>query len=150
MIGIIYNTKMRPKIVLDTSVLIAALGSRNGASHRILQMVGRGRFGIALSVPLVLEYEEVAQRLAGTVGLGHGDIDVVLDYLCSVADRRGIFFLWRPVLKDPRDDMVLEVAVEAGCGHIVTHNVRDFTGAETFGISVVTPGAFLRALEEPE
>jgi predicted nucleic acid-binding protein len=111
-------------------------------------MVGLGRFEIALSVPLVLEYEDVAKRLASSVGLKQADIDVVLDYLCSVADRRGIFFLWRPVLRDARDDMVLEVAVEAGCDHIVTHNVRDFDGADRYGIGVITPGEFLRRLEE--
>ena len=138
------------KVVLDTIVLISALRSRNGASYRILQMVGLGGFEIALSVPLVLEYEEVARRLARSVGLRHGDVDAILDYLCSVADRRGIFFLWRPVLNDPQDDMVLEVAVEGSCHHIVTHNVRDFAGAESFGIGVVTPGAFLRMLEEPK
>lgn len=141
---------MASKVVLDTNVVISALRSRQGASFRVLQMVGLGRFEIALSVPLVLEYEEVAKRVAPIVGLRDSDIDVILDYLCSVADRRGIYFLWRPVLKDPQDDMVLEVAVEGGCDHIVTHNVRDFEGAERFGIRVVTPGAFLRFLEEPK
>lgn len=148
MIGITYNTNAAMRVVLDTNVLISAMRSRHGASYRVLRLVGLGRFEIIVSVPLVLEYEAVAKRLAQAVGLSHDDIDVILDYLCSVADRRGIFFLWRPVLKDPRDDMVLEVAVEAGCDHIVTHNVRDFVGAEVFGISVVTPGAFLRSLEE--
>jgi putative PIN family toxin of toxin-antitoxin system len=141
---------MGPKVIIDTNVLIAALRSRRGASFRVLEMVGRENFEIALSVPLVLEYEEVAKRHARSIGLRHSEIDVILDYLCSVADRRGIFFLWRPVLKDSQDDMVLEVAVEAGCDFIVTHNVRDFDGAERFGIRVVTPSNFLRLLEGPK
>ena len=50
------------------------------------------------------------------------------------------------MLKDPRDDHVLEVAVEAGCSAIVTHNVRDFAGAEQFGIKIVSPGEYLRSI----
>lgn len=76
------------------------------------------------------------------------DIDDVLDYMCRVGNRRQIFFLWRPYLKDPRDDHVLELAVEANCDFIVTHNVRDFAGAERFGIRVVRPREFLRIIGE--
>jgi len=64
----------------------------------------------------------------------------------SVARKHIIHFLWRPFLKDPQDDHVLELAVEAGCGFIVTHNVRDFSGSERFGIRVVTPRAVLRVI----
>ncbi len=138
---------MRRRVVLDTNVVVAGLRSRNGASFRILELVGSGRFEIVVTVPLVLEYEDVLERMARGLGLRHADIDAVLDYLCRVADRRGIFFLWRPILRDPRDDMVLEAAVEAGCDHIVTHNVRDFAGCERFGIRAVTPGRFLASLE---
>jgi predicted nucleic acid-binding protein len=56
--------------------------------------------------------------------------------LCSIAVRHEIFFLWRPVLRDPRDDMVLELAVAAGCESIVSYNRRDFKAAERFGIQV--------------
>ena len=54
-----------------------------------------------------------------------------------------IFFLWRPFLRDPDDDLVLELAVEAGCAYIVTHNLRDFEGVERFGLRAVTPKRFL-------
>lgn len=107
-------------------------------------MLGRGVFETAVSVPLVLEYEEIAKRVAPEVGLSHEDIDNLLDYLCHVSDCRRVFFLWRPWLKDPSDDLVLEVAVEANCGFIVTHNRRDFAGVEHFGIRVVTPQKLLR------
>lgn len=137
---------MAPSVVLDTNVLIAGLQSRRGASFRVLQLVGTGAFELNLSVPLVLEYEEVAKRRARSLGLTVADIDAVLDYLCSVARHRAIFFLWRPFLKDPRDDMVLEVAVEAGCDVIVTFNTRDFAGAERFGLRVCTPREFLQHL----
>ena len=145
--GITYNTNMKPKIVLDTNVFISALRSRNGASFQVLQLVGTGRFDLVLSVPLFLEYEDVAKRQSRTLGLRHSAIDDILDYLCSVGELREIFFLWRPYLKDPLDDMVLEAAVEAGCEFIVTHNIKDFSGVGRFGLKAIRPGAFLRELE---
>ncbi len=107
-----------------------------------------GAFDINISVPLIVEYEDAARRIAREVGLTHADLDDILDYICSVGRRRQIHFLWRPFLKDPRDDHVLELAVEAGCGFTVTHNVRDFSGSEQFGVRVVTPKAFLRIIGE--
>lgn len=135
-----------PRVVLDTNVLVAGLRSRQGASFRILGEVGRGKFEIALSVPLVLEYEDALLRHAPVTGLSRRDVDVTLDYFCSVAHLQTIFFLWRPLLPDPKDDLVLELAVAAGCRTVVTHNVKDFRGAESLGVSARRPGAFLKAI----
>lgn len=137
---------MRP-VVLDTNVLVAALRSKNGASFQLLRMVGtRAPFQPCLSVPLVLEYEAALRK---SLGAEDERIDPVLDYLCQVSDLREIFFLWRPFLRDPGDEMVLEVAVSAQASVIVTHNVRDFDGVETrFGIRVLTPGDFLMEVRE--
>lgn len=147
--GITYDTTMAMGVVLDTNVLIAGLRSRNGASFRVLSLTGRSRrFGIHLSVPLVLEYESVAKRMSRTFGLTHGDVDDVIDYLCSVADLHDVFYLWRPTLKDPGDEMVLELAVAAGCAVVVTHNVGDYAGADRFGVDVLTPVRFLRRIGE--
>ncbi len=74
------------------------------------------------------------------------DVHDIIDYVCSVATRQEIFFLWRPQLRDPGDDLVLELAVAADCDTIVTHNLRDFGGADRFGIRVVNPGTFLNEL----
>jgi predicted nucleic acid-binding protein len=71
-----------------------------------------------------------------------------VDYLCSIGHPQEIHFLWRPTLRDPRDEFVLELAVAARCDTIVTHNLRDFAGAKPFGIKVVTPATFLRLIEE--
>jgi len=131
------------RIVLDTNVLIAGLRSRRGAAFRLLTFTGSGHFDIAVSVPLVLEYEAVAKAQSRATGLTAREIDEILDYLVSVADCRSIFFLWRPHLKDPRDDMVLELAVEAECQYIVTYNQRNFAGADRFGVRIVTPREFL-------
>jgi putative PIN family toxin of toxin-antitoxin system len=132
-------------VVLDTSVLIAGLRSATGASFAVLEGVG-GKFELNISVPLVLEYEAVTKRLARELGLTFEDIDNLLDYLCSVAHHRLIYYLWRPVLPDPNDDLVLELAVESNADYLVTHNIRDFAGSERFGVRVVTPRDFLGIL----
>lgn len=135
-----------PVAVLDTNVLVAGLWSRTGASFRVLELVYEGRIRPVLSVALVVEYEMVLKRRAGELGLQPRDIDILLDHLCDVGHRQMIHFLWRPTLRDPRDELVLELAVAAGCSHLVTHNVRDFAGAERFGVTVIRPGAYLRTI----
>ena len=134
-------------IVVDTNVLYSGLYSSHGASFLLLEQIGiNRRIQIHLSVPLVLEYEEVLKRNARVLGLKYQEIDDVIDYLCSVAQLHKIFFLWRPVLKDPDDDMLLELAVEARCDRIDTHNTKDFGGIERFGPSAVTPRHFLKEI----
>ena len=137
---------MHHHVILDTNVLIAGLRSRRGASFAVLERLATNDFEISVSVPLVLEYEAVARRQSRELGLTHDEIDTVLDFLCRVAHHRQIFFLWRPFLRDPNDDMVLEVAVEAGCTHLITFNLRDFAGIEQFGLRAITPAQFLTLL----
>jgi predicted nucleic acid-binding protein len=114
--------------------------SRRGASYAVLSLVGTGRFEIAVSVPLMLECEEVLLRQTGR---NRKVVSDVIDYLCAVGKQQSIFFLWRPCLPDPDDDMLLELAVAAGCDAIVTHNRRDFGPARQFGLEVLTPAEFL-------
>ncbi len=137
------------RVVLDTNVLVAAMRSNRGASHRLVQMIGLAApFQLTVSVPLVLEYEMVLKRRTDLTG---EEAEALVDYLCQVADRREIYFLWRPFLRDPADEMVLEVAVGAEAECIVTHNVRDFAGVEErFGVRVMRPGAFLLEMEAKE
>ncbi len=137
-----------PQIVMDTSVFVAALRSRRGASYKLLALIDSGKFVANVSVPLVLEYEDAAKRLIGQITLTARDIDHILDYICVVARHHVIFYLWRPFLKDPKDDMVLELAVSARCDFIVTYNQRDFEGVEQFGISVLTAKEFLQKIGE--
>ena len=94
-------------------------------------------------MPLFIEYESVARRTGNDVGLTENDIDAILDYILSQSNIREIFYLWRPFLKDPKDDLVLEVAVESRSEYIITFNKRDFRGVEKFGIKVVTPQEFM-------
>jgi putative PIN family toxin of toxin-antitoxin system len=140
---------MPVQIVIDTNVFVSALRSNRGASFRLISLVGSDdRFEINVSVPLILEYEDAALRAARRFGLTVKDISDIVDYICSVANRRQIHFLWRPLLRDPNDDMVLEVAVEATCKYIITFNARDFGTAKRIGIGILTPGEFLRSIGE--
>ena len=116
----------------------------------MLSLVGRSNFEINLSVPLVLEYEDAARRGRWKGKLKQVYIDDLLDYLCKVANSRQIHFLWRPRLKDPKDEMVLELAVASAAYAIITYNKKDFKAAEEFGVNVQTPGAFLELLGENE
>ena len=138
----------RYQVVLDTNVIVTALRSKLGASYKLLSLLGSARFEINLSVPIVLEYEDAAKRLIGDSRLNEPDIDAVIDYLCSVAHLREIHFLWRPFLKDPKDDMVLELAVASQCDYIVTYNSSDYQGIHQFGIQTITSRDFLELIGE--
>jgi putative PIN family toxin of toxin-antitoxin system len=135
-----------PLVVLDTNVLVSATRSRYGASFEIVSRVGTEAFDIAVSVPLVLEYEDALMRSLPATSLDETDVRDIIDYLCSVAVRQEIFFLWRPFLKDPGDDLVLEAAVAADCDFIVTYNLRDFAGIDRFDLRALSPGDFLNEL----
>ena len=139
---------MAISIVLDTCVFISALRSSQGASFKLLSAIDNEKFDLYLSVPLILEYEAVAKRESRAIGLTHTDIEDIIDYLCLMGKHRQIHFLWRPNLKDPADDFVLELAVESECNYIVTHNVKDFKGAEKFQLDVLTPQKFLKLIGE--
>jgi putative PIN family toxin of toxin-antitoxin system len=134
-------------VVLDTSVLVAAWRSRLGASFALLEHLRDGSFEIAVSVPLVLEYESALLRHLST-GQRRADVLALVDYLCATARHQTIFFLWRPLLRDPKDDMVAELAVASRASAIVTHNKRDFLEAERLGPRVLAPAQFLLQLSE--
>lgn len=136
---------MKRDIVLDTNVLLTALTSSRGTSHRLVRMIGSDRFQLHVSTPLVAEYESVLKR--GRLTLSDAQIDDVIDFICVRATHHQIFYLWRPTLKDPDDDFVLELAVKAGA-NIVTWNESDFKRAASFGIRAVTPRQFLEQLEK--
>jgi putative PIN family toxin of toxin-antitoxin system len=139
---------MKPyETVMDTSVLIAALRSRRGASFELLRLVGDDRWRLHLSTALLLEYEEVARREAQQFWLHPDRIEDVLAFLAATGREHAIRFRWRPFLPDPNDAFILELAFAAHADYIVTHNIRDFAGAERFGLEAVTPAQLLFKLQ---
>ena len=138
-----------PSIVIDTNVLVSALRSRQGASFALLRRLLDKRFAVVISVPLMMEYESVLLRPA-MVPLTTRQVGDVLDTVCAVAREQAIHFLWRPQLRDASDDMVLETVVNGRVDFLVTHNVRDFSGAHTFDVKVMTPHEFLSVIEGAE
>ena len=136
------------QIVIDTSVIVSAIRSNKGASHKLLTLLGDPRFQFNLSAPLVFEYEDAVRRIPLAMRANDAAIDELIDSICALGNHRTIYFLWRPTLPDASDDFVLELAVESQSDCIITHNRRHFRGAETFGVAVVTPGEFLRLIGE--
>jgi putative PIN family toxin of toxin-antitoxin system len=130
------------RIVFDTNVLVAAFRSRRGASRRWLESVLREEHVALVSVPLILEYETVLTRpeQLEASGLDVEQVGRFLDGLCSVAEPVEIMNLWRPLLRDPDDEMVLETAAFGRADLLLTFNVRDFAGAEQFGVKASRPG----------
>ncbi len=135
-------------VVLDTNVLVSGLRSALGASNAVVRRLAQGDFRIAVSTALCLEYEEVLNRPGLLGSYSSHQITAFLDSICAVAEESYIYFKWRPFLPDPKDDLVLECALAAGATHIVTHNGKDFRGAEALGISIVTPGQLLSILQQ--
>jgi putative PIN family toxin of toxin-antitoxin system len=141
---------MKPlRVVIDTNVLVAGLKSRRGASFALLQRLGGPHFIPLLSPSLCVEYEDVLTRPGMIYGFSAVDAGDFVDYMVSVSEECRVYFLWRPWLPDPKDDLVLEVALAGGASHIVTHNIRDFAGADRLSIAVVTPNQFLKYLPTP-
>ena len=132
--------------VLDTTVLVAALRSKHGASNAVLQRLARGQFRPAVSTALCLEYDDVLHRPGMVPAYTAQQITEFVDSILSSAQEAYIYFQWRPFLRDPDDDFVFECALAAGATHIVTFNQADFAGVSAFGIAVVTPGEFLHIL----
>jgi putative PIN family toxin of toxin-antitoxin system len=138
------------RIVLDTDVMIAAIRSDSGASRQLIRLCLQQRCTLLISVPLVVEYEAVMTRPEhlATAGLTASDVGSLLDAIVMVGKPVRLAFLWRPMLKDPNDDMVLETAVNGQAHRIVTFNRRDFGNvAQRFGIAVCLPGETLGVLE---
>jgi len=136
------------QIVLDTNIIYSALRSKRGSSYRLLSLLESPKFEINLSVPLVIEYEDILLRKINTLNFSEPQIGQVLDYLCMVGNWHDVYFLWRPILKDPEDDMILELAVRANCKYIVTYNKADFQIVEKFNIKLVTAKEFLQSIKE--
>ena len=139
------------RVVLDTSVLVSASKSRLGASFHLLYLLPHQDFEFAISVALYTEWQAVLTRPEHIPSNSTAENALAfLRYLASVAHLQDVHFLWRPFLRDPDDDMVLECAVASGSQFIVTHNVKDFKRAPELKVRAVTPSEFLTLLRRKQ
>jgi len=135
------------RVVIDTSVVIAALRSRTGASNEILRLVATRRLTALATPALFLEYEEVMKRpeQRSAHGLDDAGVDRFLAALASAVEPVNVHVAWRPQLRDPSDEMVLEAAINGRAAAVITFNVRDFQpAAAQFGLGVLRPADALK------
>lgn len=142
----------KTRVVLDTCILVAAGRSRNGASFALLQHLRRADFVALASVPLFLEYEAVLKR-PEQLAVGTrtpGMVDAFLDALSLRTEPVHLHYLWRPQLRDPADEMVLETALNGRAHALITYNLNDFSAARKFNLAVKTPVELLNELTQKE
>ena len=137
------------KIVMDTDTIVAALRSPGGASSELLRKARRGELTLAASVSLFMEYETVCSRPEHLLaaGLEARQLGLFLDGLAYLVEPVEVHFLWRPQLRDPADELVLEAAVNTSPQALLTFNLKHFAvAAERFHLQVAQPGTYLRSL----
>ncbi len=127
------------KIILDTNVIYAGLYSSSGASYQVLRAIEEERIKIIISTTLIFEYEDILKRKQSGLNLTEQQMEIVLDNLCELGEFQKIYFLWRPILKDPKDDHLLEVAIASQTKIIVTHNRKDVQNVDKFSIRAIPP-----------
>ena len=137
------------RVVLDTNVIVAALRSRSGAAFALLELVADRRIRPLITVSLFFEYEDVLRRPDQIEGHRRSDseIDGFLGEIAALAEPIKVHFRWCPQLNDPKDEMVLEAAINGGADALVTHNVRDFEAvSRRFGVEILRPEQLLRKI----
>ena len=129
------------RLVIDTNILVAALLNQLGPSFALMQRVRQNQITMCCTPALFLEYEDVLKRAdqLQASGLLAEDIDAILNELAGLVLPVTTHYQWRPQLRDPADEMVLEAAANAQAQAIVTYNLRDFGPAKLFGIPVLNP-----------
>jgi putative PIN family toxin of toxin-antitoxin system len=138
---------MVKRVVLDTSVIAAALRTRAGAGNAVLRLVALTKLRLLATPPLFLEYEDVLKRPEHRLahGLNLEAIEEFLAELAALIEPVDVHFLWRPQVRDPNDEMVLEAAINGRADALITYNIADFAGAgERFNVEILRPGELLK------
>ena len=137
------------RLVFDTSVVVAAMRSPPGASAALLKQARKNKVTSLANVALALEYEAACRRgeHAVAAGLTADEVEIFVDAVLAMIEAVESYFMWRPMLRDPADEMVLEAAAHGCANAIVTFNQRDFSVVPLqFGIEVVTPAVALQRI----
>ena len=135
------------RAVMDTNVLYAALRSRLGASFELFRRLCDGQWTAVVSNHLIHEYEEILKSKSSELGLTLGDVDELLNAICARAEEWPLRPGWEPVLSDPDDEPLVQLAVESAANRVITHNLRHLHAAQAIGVEVLPPGRFLAILK---
>ncbi len=138
----------KPRAVLDTNVLVAAFRSRTGASFEVFRRLRLDDWTAVLSDHLTYEYEGILKRDAAALSLSLADIDALLNAICARGEEWSLTHNWEPILRDPDDEPLVQLAQESGALVIITHNTRHLQPAARLGIQVLKPMEFLRMLQQ--
>jgi putative PIN family toxin of toxin-antitoxin system len=138
----------RYRVILDTNVVVAALRSQLGASYRLLMTIGHPRWQSVVTPALMFEYEDVIRRPGIAPALSARDLSAVLDLIYQRSHRQFIYYSWRPLSSDPKDDLVLDAAIAGRCHFVVTFNERHLRPAQEFGIGILKPLNLLKLIGE--
>jgi len=139
------------RFVLDTSVIASAFCNRRSGSFELIRLVPEGTIRVLATPPLFLEYEDVLKRdeQRSVSGFTLNDVDDILAALAVWIEPVDVRLNWRPQLSDPKDEMVLEAAINGQADAIVTFNRRDFErAAPRFGIRVIDPASALKEIRQ--
>jgi predicted nucleic acid-binding protein len=131
------------RAVMDTNVLVAAFRSRQGASFEIFRRLRLGEWTAVLSNHLLFEYEEILKRQAPELGLSLEDVDQLLNAICAGAEECLLSHGWQPILIDPDDEPLVQLAIESDAFRIVSHNVRHLRPAVELGVDSCGLASFL-------
>ncbi|MBF5038435.1 putative toxin-antitoxin system toxin component, PIN family [Methylophilus sp. 13] len=138
------------KIVLDTDVIIAGMRSPSGASAEIIRRARRGELTLMASVSLFMEYEAKCTLPIHyqAAGLSAQEAEIFINTLASIISPVKTHYLWRPQLRDPADEMVLEAAVNGCAKALISFNQKHFgLTPQRFGIQLLLPSEFLRSFK---
>lgn len=138
----------KPRAVMDTNVLVAAFRSRTGASFEIFQRLRRDEWTAILDNHLIYEYEEILKQDAADLSLSLNDVDQILNAISARAEEWPLTHDWEPILDDPDDEPLVQLAQESGAFVIITHNTRHLEPSAKMGIQILKPSEFLTRLRQ--
>ena len=145
---VIYAIIIAMRVTVDTNIIFQALYSSSGASHQILKMIRNGDITLAISIPVYKEYQDVMKRkrTLDFIQKTEKEVDTVLEFIALVAEPYAMNYLWRPNLRDEKDNIFAELAFNSGSKYLITKNIKDFTIGNELSLDsfeVITPGDFL-------
>lgn len=139
-------------VVIDTNVFVGALGRGDGVNRKILKMCFLDQLSPVMGDALYFEYESLVGReqIYINSSLSASERSAFLDDFCSICRWVEVHYRWRPNLKDEGDNHIVELAIAAGAGAIITWNKKDYRNSDLIlpDLSILTPPEYLKGYRE--